>query len=132
MDIDDVSRIAATLPEVEEGERRGTATWAVAGKVFAWERPYTKADIKRFGDQAYPAEPLVGVRTAGLNEKEALLATSSPAVFTIEHFEGYAAVLVELAAVTEEELAEVLTEGWLAMAPPGVAARFPGVGGGPG
>ncbi|GAB4003297.1 MmcQ/YjbR family DNA-binding protein [Nocardioides ultimimeridianus] len=123
MDIDDVSRIALTLPEVEEGERRGTATWAVAGKVFAWERPYTKADIKRFGDQAYPAEPLVGVRTAGLNEKEALLATSSPAVFTIEHFEGYAAVLVELAAVTEQELTEVLTDGWLAMAPERLVAE---------
>jgi hypothetical protein len=117
MDLDDVARIALALPGVEEGERRGTLTWSVAGKVFAWERPYSKADIRRFGDQPYPAEPLVGVRTAGLAEKEALLASSSPAVFTIEHFEGFAAVLVDLAHVAEDELSEVLTDGWLAMAP---------------
>ncbi|WP_460851739.1 hypothetical protein [Nocardioides montaniterrae] len=118
MDIDDVARIAATLPAVEQGERRGSLTWTVAGQVFAWERPYTKADIKRFGSAPYPPEPLVGVRTAGLAEKEALLATTSSAVFTIEHFHGYAAVLVCLADVDEPELTEVLTEGWLAKAPP--------------
>ena len=118
MDIADVARIAATMPEVTEGERRGTVTWLVAGEVFAWERPYSKADIKRFGDESYPPEPLVGVRTAGLNEKEALLATTSDAVFTIEHFQGYAAVLVCLSRVDEQELTEVLTEGWLAKAPP--------------
>ncbi|GAB3860121.1 MmcQ/YjbR family DNA-binding protein [Nocardioides maradonensis] len=127
VDIDDVARIVATFPEVEEGERRGNLAWSVAGKGFAWERPYTKADIKRFGDQPYPAEPLVGVRTAGLAEKEALLATSSDAVFTIEHFHGYAAVLVDLAHVTEQELTEVLADGWLAMAPPRLVAEFPGV-----
>jgi hypothetical protein len=126
MDIADVARIAATLPEVTEGERRGTLTWLVAGQVFAWERPYSKADIKRFGSTPYPAEPLVGVRTAGLNEKEALLATTSSAVFTIEHFNGYAAVLVCLAEVDEQELTEVLTEGWLAKAPAALAAELDG------
>jgi hypothetical protein len=117
VDFEDVARIVSDLPGVEEGERRGTRTWAVAGKGFAWERPYTKADLKRFGDQPYPAEPLVGVRTAGLNEKEALLASSSDAVFTIEHFTGYAAVLIDLANVEDDELTEVLVDGWLAMAP---------------
>ena len=112
-----MARIVAALPGVEEGERRGGLTWSVAGKVFAWERAYTKADIKRFGDKPYPAEPLVGVRTAGLNDKEALLASTSPSVFTMAHFDGYAAVLVELATVSEEELTEVLTDGWLAKAP---------------
>jgi hypothetical protein len=117
MDIGDVSRIALGMPEVVEADRRGSLTWAVAGEVFAWERPYTKADIKRFGSAPYPPEPLVGVRTAGLNEKEALLATTSPAVFTIEHFDGFSAVLVCLADVSEAELTDVLTEGWLAKAP---------------
>lgn len=126
MDIDDVARIVATFPEVEEGERRGGLTWSVAGKAFAWDRHYSKADIRRFGDRPYPAEPVLGVRTAGLAEKEALLATSSDAVFTIEHFAGYAAVLVDLANVTEEELTEVLADGWTAMAPPRLVAEFPG------
>jgi len=43
--------------------------------------------------------PIVAVRTAGLHEKEALLAAGFPGIFTIPHFEGYAAVPVELRAI---------------------------------
>lgn len=110
--------LARSLPGVEESDRRGGLTWSVGGKVFAWERSYSKADIKRFGDEPYPQEPIVAVRTAGLAEKEALLASTSDAVFTIQHFNGYAAVLVELAAVDPEEIREVLVDGWSVYAPP--------------
>jgi len=34
-DLEDVQRLAATLPDVTEGERHGHRTWAVAGKGFA-------------------------------------------------------------------------------------------------
>jgi hypothetical protein len=33
--IDDASRIAASLPEVTDGERHGNRSWSVAGKAFA-------------------------------------------------------------------------------------------------
>jgi hypothetical protein len=44
---DDVARLAAALPEVTEGEEKhhGRREWLVAGKGFAWERPYSKADL---------------------------------------------------------------------------------------
>ncbi|WGX94464.1 hypothetical protein [Nocardioides sp. L-11A] len=112
MDLDEVAAFARALPGAEEGERRGALAWSVNGRVFAWERPYSKADIKRFGGEPYPQQPIVAVRTAGLVEKEALLASSSPAVFTIVHFDGYAAVLVELAGAGPEELWEILVDGW--------------------
>lgn len=118
--------MARSLPAVEEGDRRGSLVWSVGGKTFAWERSYSKADVKRFGSEPYPQEPIVAVRTAGLAEKEALLASSSDAVFTIEHFNGYAAVLVELAAVTPEEMLDVLVDGWSVYAPPEALAAYDG------
>ncbi|MDQ6526581.1 hypothetical protein RB608_23370 [Nocardioides sp. LHD-245] len=123
MDLDQAAALARSLPGAEEGERRGALAWSVNGKVFAWERPYTKADIKRFGVEPYPQEPLVAVRTAGLVEKEALLASSSPAVFTMEHFDGFAAVLVELGQVEAEELREVVVDGWSVYASPAQLAE---------
>ncbi|MGH3196307.1 MAG: hypothetical protein ACRDOH_09980 [Streptosporangiaceae bacterium] len=48
--LDDVARMASELPEMTEGEPRGNRTWFVGGKAFAWDRPFSKADIRRFGD----------------------------------------------------------------------------------
>jgi hypothetical protein len=117
MDLDDVAGLALALPGVEEAEFYRGRSWKVGGKPFAWERGFSKADLKRFGDETPPGGPIAAVRTAGLAEKEALLATSSPAVFTIPHFDGYAAVLIELDAVGPRELEEILVDGWTAMAP---------------
>jgi hypothetical protein len=122
--IEDVARSASALPDVTEGERHGSRTWAVGGKAFAWVRPFSKADIKRFGDDAPPAGPILAVSTADLAEKEAVLAAHPDAVFTIPHFNGYAAVLVQLDKVTENAFQEVLTDAWLAVAPPTLAEQY--------
>jgi hypothetical protein len=121
--LDDVARMAFDLPEVTEAERHGNRTWYVAGKAFAWDRPFSKADIRRFGDQAPPDGPILAARVENLAEKEAVLAANPDAFFTIPHFDGYSAILIQLPKVSAQALREALTDAWLACAPPSIAAR---------
>jgi hypothetical protein len=115
--VEDVDEMAMALPEVTVGARFGNRTWFVGGKAFAWERPFSKADIKRFGDETPPAGPILAVSVDDLGEKEAVLDANPRAFFTIPHFDGYAAVLIQLPLVTKKALREALIDGWLAVAP---------------
>ena len=121
---DDVARMVSELPEVTEGERFGNRTWFVGKKGFAWERPFSKTDIKRFGDEIPPDGPILDVRVDDLGEKEAVLAANPKAFFTIPHFEGYEAVLIQLKKATKRAVWEAVTDGWLACAPPRLAQEF--------
>jgi len=122
--IDDAARLALALPEVVEGERHGNRTWFVGGKPFAWERPFSKADIRRFGDVPPPDGEILAVRVADLDEKKAVLAMRPGALFTIPHFDGYAAVLVHLGRATRRVLRDAIVDGWLACAPPTLAEAY--------
>ena len=106
-----------TLPEVTDGERHGNRTWFAGGKAFAWVRPFSKADIRRFGDEQPPTGDIVAVSVADLAEKEEVLAQGTRGVFTIPHFDGYAAVLMQLNVVPKRVARELLTDAWRTTAP---------------
>jgi len=122
--LEDADVIARTLDEVTEGLRHGNRTWFVAGRAFMWERPFSKADHQRHVGGELPSGPILALRVDDLDEKEAALAAHPKSFFTIPHFDGYAAVLVQLNVVTKRELRPSILDAWLASAPRRLSAPY--------
>ena len=117
MTFDDVDSFASSLPGVSRGERWGNRTWIVQGKGFAWQRPFSKADLKRFGDATPPAGEILAVCVENLDAKDALLAMSPPGFFTIPHFHGYAAVLIALRRARVKDVRAAILDAFRTVAP---------------
>jgi hypothetical protein len=119
----DVRRLALALPETSEGTSWGSPAWKVRGRTFVWERPLRRADLEHLGDGA-PEGPVLGAAVADEGVKRALVADDPAVYLTTPHFDGYAAVLVRLDAIDVGELAELVTDAWLAKAPVRLARAF--------
>jgi hypothetical protein len=98
----EVVAIASELPEVEESTWFRTPSLKVAGKGFARLRAEAEGGL---------------VLMCALEEKEALLASGDPAYYTTPHYDGYGAILVDLAAVDPDQLRELIEESWRRKAP---------------
>jgi hypothetical protein len=126
--LDDVRAIALSLPETHEAVdgHRGGVSWRTKDGLFVWERGPSKADLAKLEElgREWPAGPVVGVRTDGLEGKAALLGSFPEQFFTIPHFDGYPAVLVRLEAIDAELLREVVTDAWLLRAPKRLAKEW--------
>jgi hypothetical protein len=122
----DVERIATGLPEVSEaviGHHKARG-WQVAGKGFVWERTWSNADLKRYGDDPVPDGVIIAVRTESLEEKAAILAEETAGFFTIPHFDKFPAFLIQLKTARVAALREAITDAWLSQAPKKVAETF--------
>ncbi len=120
---ENVSRIALALPEVSERVTRGMRQWRVNDKLFVWERPLRRGDVAALRDRV-PDGPILGARVEHLVAKEALLASDPDVFFTTPHFDGYPAVLVRLDRIASDDLAELITEAWLARASKRLAKQY--------
>lgn len=120
---EDVRRLAQALPRTGEKTSWGHVMWTVADKGFVWERPLRGSDLEALGDGA-PDGAILGVRVPDLGAKEALLADDPAVYFTTPHFDGYPSVLVRLDVIPVDELAELITEAWLARAPKRAVTEF--------
>lgn len=120
----DVKRFALALPGASEGTTSsGNRAWIVNKRLFVWERPLLPSDLRALGDDA-PDGPILGMRTADLEMKEALLRSDPDLFFTTPHFDGYPAVLIRLGAIAGGDLKELIVEAWLARAQKRAVSEF--------
>ncbi len=53
-----------------------------------------------------------------------VLASQEPIFFTISHFDGYPAVLIQLRRVGKRALRDAIVDAWLSKAPPALSDGF--------
>ena len=116
-DAEDVRRLALALPHVEEIDSDGF-DFRVAGKGFVWSYPErqpgkprrirTDIAVLYVGDEA---------------EKQALLLGEPGIFFTAPGYGSWPLVLVRLAELAVERLAELVTDAWRMRAPEPLAAE---------
>jgi hypothetical protein len=94
-DWDTVLEVGLALPDVEESTWYGTAALKARGKAMCRLRDEGATLVVRVGD---------------MDEKAFLLRADPEVFFTLPHYDGAPYVLVRLAAVRRETLAELLED----------------------
>ncbi len=112
MTLDAAAAFAAGLAGVVVGAKWGNRTWMVGDRGFAWQRPLSKADLRRYGDETPPTGDILAVIVENLDAKDALLEMAPPGFFTIEHFNAYPAVLIELRRARVRDVRAAITDAW--------------------
>jgi hypothetical protein len=115
---DDIDEICGALPETELGISWGDLpTWKVPrgpkGKGFLLYRAPHKSAVDPVTGEMY--DDLLVIITPTEVEKNALVEDESTPFFTVPHFKGYNAVLVQLSRLAElerDELAEIISDAW--------------------
>ncbi len=125
----DVDAICRSLPEVELG-----TSWGDRPTYLVLQKPKPRGFVLARAPRHDAVDPETGeeyddllvVRTANAHDKAALVEADGP-FFTIDHFRNFNAVLVRTSRLGEldfDELREVLTDAWLAVAPKSLAKKL--------
>ena len=104
---EDARRLALSLPETHEQPFYGTPGFYVRKRYFG-----------RLRD-----DDTVLVVRCDLGERELLMNAEPDAFFVTDHYRPGPHVLVRLANIDEDELREVITDSYLAVAPKRLAAQ---------
>lgn len=114
--LDDVSRVAGSLPGTVEKPSGGGLAWFVRRNPYAWEQmpwPSEAAHIR----ELVSSESCIGVRLADQDDKRALL-HGWPRAFAESGTPWLGTkIIIRLAAVDLDHLAELVTESWRTQAP---------------
>jgi hypothetical protein len=106
----DAIDIARALPQVEVATWYGTPGLKVAGKGFARLRTEAEGGL---------------VLMCSLDEKERLLESGDRSYYTTPHYDGYGAIIVNLATIDRSALRELIVQAWRMKAPPRLRATLP-------
>src|SRR3954464_13353122 len=108
---DDVRRIAASLPHVEEIDSDGF-DFRVGNKGFVWSYPE-----RRPGKPRVIRTDIAVLYVGDEAEKQALLLGESDLFFTTPGYDGWPLVLLRLQKVGVRRLRELITDAWRMRAP---------------
>ena len=109
---DDVRRLGMALPEMDESTSYGTPALKVRKKLVC--RMWSEREYNR--DSVHDTEVLVVF--CELDMKQVLLDNHPDGLFTVPHYDGYGAVLVRLADVDLDDLADWIEDSYRLKAPP--------------
>lgn len=125
----DLDAICRSLPEVELG-----TSWGDRPTYLVRQKPKPRGFVLERAPRHDAVDPATGeefqdllvIRTPSAEDKAALVEADGP-FFTIDHFRNYNAVLLQRSRIGEldvDELREVLTDAWLAVAPRSLAKKL--------
>ena len=117
-DADDVRRLALALPQVEEIDSDGF-DFRIAGKGFVWSYPE-----RRPGKPRLIRTDIAVLFVGDEAEKQALLLGEPRVFFTTPGYDGWPLVMLRLAEVGVERLAELVTDAWRMRAPEALAGQL--------
>jgi hypothetical protein len=106
--LDDVRRLALSLPETSERPCYGTPGFYVRNHLFARIRSDEESVVVK----------------VDMGERDLLMGAEPDVFFITDHYREYGYVLVRVEAIEEDELLEVLTDSWRMVAPKRLLAAF--------